>query len=118
MGILLFFIRFIITTVVVVVSAHYIPEIEIKDLTDAIFFGLTLGLINAFIRPIIMFLAIPINFVTLGLFSLVINGFTYWLASEISYGVYISSLWGAFWGGLVVWLTSIIVNLFTWKRTL
>lgn len=118
MGILFFFVRLILTTVVVVISAYYIPEIEIKDLSDAVMFGLILGLINAFIRPVIMFLAIPINFLTLGLFSLVINGFTYWLATKISYGVYMSSLWGAFWGGLVVWFTSVLLNLFIWKRTL
>lgn len=118
MGVLLFFIRLIITTIVVVVSSYYIPEIRIKDLSDAILFGLILGLINAFIRPVITFLTMPINFLTLGLFSLVINGFTYWLASEISYGVHITSFWGVFWGGLVVWITSTIVNLFIWKRSL
>ena len=101
-----------ITTIAVVLSAHYIPGLMIKDLSDAIFFGLVLGLINAFIRPIITFLTIPINVVMLGLFSLVINAFTYWLASKIAYGVEIKDIWGALLGGGVVWLVSVVTNLF------
>lgn len=106
-----FFLRLFITTVAVVLSAHYIPGLIINDLTDAIFFGLLLGLINAFIRPIISFLTFPINILTLGLFSLVINAFTYWLASKVAYGVEITDLWGALWGGGVIWIVSIITNL-------
>ena len=109
-------IRIIITAVVVVVSAHWIPGLEIKDLTDAIFFGLILGVINAIVRPILTLLTLPITILTLGLFALVINAFTYWLAGEISYGVHIHSYWGAFWGGLCVWITGIFTNRLIWKN--
>lgn len=107
-----FFLRLIITTLAVVLSAHYIPGLVIKDLSDAIFFGLVLGLINSFIRPIITFLTVPINILMVGLFSLVINAFTYWLASKVSYGVEILDVWGALLGGGIVWFVSVITNLF------
>ena len=90
-----FIFRLIITMITVVFSAKYIPGLEIKDAVDAAVFGFILGLINAFIRPIITFLTLHINVLTLGLFSLVINAFTFWLASEVSYGVHIQSLSGA-----------------------
>ena len=114
----LFLARLFITTVVVVLTAHLIPGLIIKNLHDAIFFGLILGLINAFIRPIITFLTLPVNLLTLGLFSLVINGFTFWLASKISYGVYITSFWGAFWGGAIIWITGIVTNRLIWSSEL
>ncbi|MCI5052275.1 MAG: phage holin family protein [Simkaniaceae bacterium] len=113
---ILIVVRILITAIVVVASAHYIPGLHIKDLTDAIFFGLILGLINAIVRPILTLLTLPITILTLGLFTLVINAFTYWLAGEISYGVHIETIWGAFWGGLVVWLTGLLTNRLIWKR--
>jgi putative membrane protein len=113
---LLFLLRVLITTVMVVLTAHLIPGLHIDNWTDAIFFGLILGVVNAVVRPLLMFLTVPVNVFTLGLFSLVINAFTYWLASEISYGVHISSFWGAFWGGLAIWLTGIFTNKLIWRK--
>jgi len=112
---LLLLIRVAITTLVVVLVAHYIPGLEVKNLTDTIFFGLILGVLNAVVRPILTFLTLPITIITLGLFTLIINAFTFWLASEIAYGVHISSLWGAFWGGFIVWIVGLITNRLIWK---
>jgi putative membrane protein len=113
---LLFIVRIIITTIVVVAIAHVLPGLEVKDTLDAIFFGLILGIINAVVRPILTLLTLPITIFTLGLFLLVINAFTFWLASEISYGVHIHSFWGAFWGGLIIWVTGILTNRLIWNR--
>jgi len=99
------------TTLAVVLPAHYIPGLKVDDLSDAVFFGLVLGLINAFIRPIVSLLTIPINVLTLGFFSLVVNALTYWVASEILYGIHVLSIWGALIGGGIVWVTSILTNL-------
>lgn len=107
-----FLLRLLITAAVVIASAHIIPDLEVKNTTDLIFFGLTVGVVNALVGPIITILTLPITIFTLGLFLLVVNGFTFWLASILSFGVHISAWQGAFWGGLIVWLTSIIVNRF------
>jgi putative membrane protein len=113
---LFFFLRLLLTAIVVIVSSYFIPELRIKDLSDCIIFGLIVGLVNAIVRPILVFITLPINFFTLGLFTLVVNIFTYWLASEISYGVHILTFWGAFWGGLVVWITGLLTNRFLWSK--
>ena len=113
---LLLIVRIILTTIVVVATAHLLPGLEVKNTLDAIFFGLILGIINAVVRPILTLLTLPITIFTLGLFLLVINAFTFWLASEISYGVHIHSFWGAFWGGLIIWITGILTNRLIWKR--
>ena len=107
--------RVIITTIVVVLTAHIIPGLEVKDLWDVLFFGLILGVINSIVRPVITLLTLPITILTLGLFTLVINGFTFWLASEIAYGVQITTFWGAFWGGFIIWVTGIITNRLIWN---
>ena len=112
----LFLARLIITTIVIVACAHIIPGLQITDTTDAIFFGLILGLVNSIIRPVLVFLTLPINIITLGLFSLVINAFTFWLASEITYGVHISTVWGALIGGGIIWFTGLLTNRFIWEK--
>ena len=112
---LLFFVRIIITTIVAVAVSHILPGLEVKDTTDAIFFGLILGVINSFVRPILVLLTLPITIFTLGIFCLFINVFTFWLAGEISYGVHILTFWGAFWGGLIIWITGVLTNRLIWN---
>ena len=111
---LLLFLRIIVTTIVIVATFHIIPGLEVKDTTDAIFFGLILGIINSVVRPFLTLLTLPITIFTLGLFLLFINAFTFWLASEVSYGVHIHTFWGAFWGGAIIWVTSILTNRLIW----
>ncbi|WP_194847850.1 phage holin family protein [Candidatus Neptunochlamydia vexilliferae] len=111
---LLFIVRVIITTIVVLLCAHFLPGLEVKNNLDAIFFGLILAVINSVVRPILTLLTLPISILTLGLFLLVINSFTFWLASEISYGVHIHTFWGAFWGGAIIWATGIFTNRLIW----
>ncbi|MCB1107913.1 MAG: phage holin family protein [Chlamydiia bacterium] len=113
---ILFIVRVIITLIVVLLCAHFLPGLYVKDTTDAIFFGLILAVINSSVRPVLTLLTLPISIFTLGLFLLVINAFTFWLASEISYGVHISTFWGAFWGGAIIWVTGIFTNRLIWSR--
>ena len=113
---LLLIVRILLTTLVILATAHLLPGLEVKNLGDAILFGLILGVTNAFVRPILTLLTLPITIFSLGLFLLVINTFTFWLASEISYGIHIHSFWGAFFGGLIVWVTGLLTNRLIWNR--
>ena len=115
-GIWLLLARLGITTAVILLCAHIIPGLEVVDYVDLIFFGLILGIVNAVIRPVLVFLTLPINIITLGLFSLVINAFTFWLASEITYGIHITSIWGAVVGGGIIWITGLVTNRFIWEK--
>lgn len=115
---ILFFVRIIITAVVVIGAAHLIPGLEVKNTTDAIFFGLIVGVVNATVRPLLILFTLPITIFSLGLFLLVINTFTFWLAGEISYGVHIHTVMAAFWGGLITWMTALITNRLLWDADL
>ncbi len=111
---ILFLVRIVITTIVVVAVSHILPGLIVKDTVDAIFFGLILGVINSVVRPVLVLLTLPVTIMTLGLFCLVINVFTFWLASEVSYGVHIADFWGAFWGGAIIWVTGVTTNRLIW----
>ena len=74
---ILFIVRVIITTIVVLICAHFLPGLEVKNNLDAVLFGIILAIINSIIRPILTLLTLPITIFTLGLFLLVINGFTF-----------------------------------------
>ena len=111
---MLFVFRFIITLIVVLLIWHFLPGFSIHNIYEAVLFAIILSIINAVVRPILLMLTLPITLLTLGLFTLVINIFTFWLAVEVSYGVHIHGFAPAFWGGLIVWLTGFITNRFVW----
>ena len=77
--------------------------------------AIILGLVNAVLRPLLKLLTCPLILLTLGLFALVINGFTLWLSSWIAVnwfdvGFYVDGFWPAFWGALVVSIVSLILS--------
>lgn len=73
----------LLSTLAVFVSAYILPGVHLAGLQTALVVAIVLGLINSFIRPVLFFLTLPINILTLGLFTLVIMGFTSWLVSLI-----------------------------------
>ncbi len=70
-----------------------------------------LGLVNALIRPILLVLTLPINILSLGLFTLVINGLLLLLVAALFPGFHISGFWAALWGSLLLSIISIFLNL-------
>jgi putative membrane protein len=77
--------------------------------------AIILGLINAILRPVLRLLTCPLIILTLGIFVLVINGFTLWLASQVAQswfnvGYYVDGFGAAFLGGLIVSVVSVILS--------
>jgi putative membrane protein len=96
----------------------YLPAIRVEREGWTVFavMAVILGLANAIIRPILKFLSCPLILLTLGLFVLVINGITLWLASAIAVrwfhvGFYVDGFWAAFLGVLIVSLVSLILSM-------
>ena len=73
------------------------------------------GLVNALVRPLLKMMTCPLILLTLGLFTLVINALMLWLTGEISQflnlGFYVRDFGSAFWGGLIVSIVSVVLNL-------
>lgn len=105
-----FVIRWFITTVAVMVAASLISGIRYDSSGALIGAALLLGILNAFVRPVLLILGAPLILLTLGLFILIVNGLMlYWVPGIVG-GFYVdgfgSAFWGAIWIGIVSWLLS------------
>ena len=90
--------------------AYYLPGIVVASFYAALVAALILGLLNALVRPILLLLTLPVNIITLGLFTFVVNALVFWLAATIAKGFYVDGFWPAFWGALIMWLVGWVVS--------
>ena len=102
--------RWVISAATLLLISYYVPGIAVVSFYSALVAALILGLINALIRPFILILTLPINILTLGIFTLVINALMFWLASSVVKGFFVAGFWPAFWGALIMWLVSWAVS--------
>ncbi len=103
-----------INTLAVLLAAYLIPGIRYSKPLDLFVASLLLGILNAVIRPILMFLALPLLLFSLGLFMLVINGLLlYFVGFVLRPHFYVENFWSAFWGALLISIVSLILNTLT-----
>jgi len=107
-----FFLRWSINLLALVIAGSLIKGITIGSLGIGIIAAGIFGVVNAVIRPVVLILTLPINLLTLGLFTLVVNAAMLMLVSEVVPGFVIESFRSAFFGALVISLISWGVNLF------
>ena len=103
-------IHWIILSVAVLLTTKIISGISVDPIWTALIVGACLTLFNMFIKPIINILTLPINLITLGLFSLVINGAIFWYLGTIISGFKVSTFYAAFIGALLVSILNWILN--------
>ena len=108
--------RWAINAIAIYLAVTFVPGITLHSgLLSVVWLALILGLVNAFIRPLLKLLTCPLIILTLGLFTLLINTFVFWLMGQIgqSFGINITinGFWPAFLGGLVVSVVSVILTM-------
>ncbi|HET7011509.1 MAG TPA: phage holin family protein [Anaerolineales bacterium] len=111
--------RWLITALALGAAVLLVPGIRVESdrawLTVAAM-AIILGLVNAFVRPLLKLLSCPLILVTMGLFLLVVNAFTLWLASAIAAAIgvpfFVDGFWPAFVGGLVISVVSFLLSMF------
>ena len=113
-----FILRWAINAIALYLAVLILPGIDLRsDLVSILWLALIFGLVNALFRPLIQILTCPLIILTLGLFTLVINTFLFWLTSVIgqSYGFGLTIndpvWWNAFLGGLVVSIVSVVMTM-------
>jgi putative membrane protein len=111
-----FLIRLFINAAALWVATRVVPGVVFNgDVLPFLGVALVFGVVNAFLRPVAKILTFPLILVTLGIFSLVINGLMLWLTSSLSaalgLGFSVSGFWAAFWGALVVSLVSLMLSM-------
>ncbi len=102
--------RWIILAFALLFVAWILPGIGVSGFFPALWATLILGIINMFIKPVLIFLTIPINILTLGLFTLIINALLFWFTSSIVDGFEVSGFWAAFFGALLFSIISTFIN--------
>ena len=110
------FIRWLILTVAIIIASYLLEGIRVSDFFSAFFAAAMLGILNAFFRPIIFILTLPINIMTLGLFTFVINAIMLMMASGVISGFEVSGFWSAVFGSLLISIVSWIFTSFINKR--
>jgi len=107
-------IRWLILTIAILAAAYLLEGIHVSGFWAAFFAASVLGILNAVLRPILILLTLPLNILTLGLFTFLINAFILKLASGFIPGFEIDGFWTAVFGSLIIsvinWLLSSFVS--------
>ena len=111
----MFVLKWIGYTLAVMFIAWIIPGITVNGFWSALLVALVLGLINLVIKPLLMFISLPINILTFGLFTLIINAGLMMLAGFITPGFQVNGFWSAFWGALILAIIATALNMITKK---
>jgi putative membrane protein len=88
-----------------------VPGIQIDHFRDLLVATLVLGLLNTFLRPIVLLFTLPVTILTLGLFTLVINGVMFYLAASLVNGFHVTGFGAAFVAALLFSLFSFVLNM-------
>lgn len=105
-----FLISLLLGTIAVFVSAYVLPGVQVDGWTTALILAIVMGLINAFIRPLLLLLTLPINILTLGLFTFVVIALCVLLASAIVPGFHVDGFWWAMAFGVVLAIVNSFIN--------
>jgi len=102
--------KLLISTVSVIVAAYILPSVHVASYSIALIVAIVLGLLNMLLKPILVLLTLPINILSLGLFTFVINALLVLLASSLINGFSVDSLFSALLFSLITSLTASFLN--------
>ena len=105
-------IRWLILTVAILITSYLVDGITIGGFFPAIFAAAALGILNAFFRPVALILTLPINILSLGLFTFIINAIMLKMASGLIPGFSVHGFWAAVLGAILISIISWLLNSF------
>lgn len=105
-------IRWLFLTVAILIASYLLDGIHVSGFLSAFFAAAILGILNALFRPILIILTLPINILTLGLFTFIINALMLKIASGVIPGFDVYGFWTAIFGSLIISIVSWLLNSF------
>ncbi|MCE5336646.1 MAG: phage holin family protein [Desulfobacteraceae bacterium] len=106
--------RWVLLTVAIMLTPYLVGGIYVSGFFSALFAAMILGILNALFRPVLLILTLPINIVTLGLFTFVINALLLLMVAGVVPGFHVQGFWAAVLGSIVIsivsWLLSSFIN--------
>ena len=110
------FIRWLTLTGAIIITSYLLDGIHVSGFVAAFFAAAILGILNALFRPILILLTLPINILTLGFFTFVINALLLKTASGVIRGFDVDGFWYAIFGSLIISAISWLLNSFITER--
>ncbi len=107
-----FVFRWATTTVAVMVASSILHGIRYDTVPALIGAALLLGILNAFVRPVLLLLSAPLILLTLGFFILIVNGLMLLLVPSIVIGFHVDTFGSAFWGAIIISMVSWLLSAF------
>ena len=102
--------NWILSAIAIVVTANLVPGFKVDTFTTALIVALVLGIVNAIIKPILVILTLPINLLTFGLFTFVINAGLILLVAHLVKGFVVVGFVPALIAGVILWAISHVIN--------
>ncbi len=109
-------VRWLLLTISIILTSYLVSGIVVTSFFSAFFAAAVLGILNALFRPILLIITLPINILTLGLFTFVINALLLKMASGLVPGFYVHGFWAAVFGSLIISLVSWVLSSFVDDR--
>lgn len=117
-----FLLRLVINAVAIWLASEWVTGIDVATKNDVnqvlvvLFIALVFTVVNAFVKPIVQLLSLPLLILTLGLFTLVINALmlllTSWITESTGLGISVDGFWTAVWGALIISLVNFVLSAF------
>lgn len=106
---------FLLNALAIVLADRLLEGIRLSGFIPALLAGAALGIVNTFLRPVLLLLTFPLTVFSLGLFIFIVNAITFTIAAWLVPGFDVLSFGGAFWGALITGIISWLLNLFFQK---
>lgn len=103
-------ISWIVSAMVIFAIAYILPGVHVASFTSALVVALILGIINAFVKPVLLIITLPINILTLGLFTFVLNAILILVVSQVVPGFIVDGFLWAFVFGIILSVANTFVN--------
>jgi putative membrane protein len=103
-------VRWLVSAVALYLTSRIVRGIEIQGIFPLLFAAVTIGVLNAVVRPFVLLLTLPLTVLTLGLFVLVVNAGMLWMASKVVIGFSVHGFWSALGGWLLMSFFTFLIN--------
>jgi putative membrane protein len=103
-------VRWLVSALALYLTDLIVSGIEIRGVFPLLFAAVTIGVLNAVVRPFLLLLTLPLNVLTLGLFTFVVNALMLWMASKVVVGFEVHGFWAALGGAILMAFFGTLIN--------
>lgn len=102
--------RLLINAAALYVVAYFVPGVQVSSPLGALVAAFVLGIVNAILRPILILLSLPLEILTLGLFTFIINAALFWFVGHLGIGLTVEGFWPALIGSIILAIVSFVLS--------